>query len=603
MVFCKTQLCFILFVFLNACFCINIKTNEDQVREDLEKITQGKLKLDDLKLHGPLYNDELSNFTPKNNSEYDFIVIGAGSAGATITSRLSEIKNVTVLLIEAGYKEYPIMDIPLIAPALQLNDAITWRYESEPSDSYCLAMKGTWCQLPRGKVMGGSSVLNFMLATRGNKNDFDGWANSTGDPTWSYQEMLKYFKKLERFEVKDVEVNWRYHGNNGPMYVSGPATYRTPLGKAFIDAGRELNYPVVDYNGQKQIGFSYFQSTTKNGERWSTNRGYLHSAKNRTNLLVTMNSQVSKIHIDPKTKLAHTVEFTKNDLKIQVKARKEIILSAGAINSPKILMLSGIGPSDHLRELGIQVIKNLPVGENLMDHVAYGGLTFKVNDTETYKEFNFLDARDPSIKSYLEHRTGPLVLNAGFEGLGYVNVDDYDPLNENPNIELLFGSSSGLKDPLFQTEAGLSEEYKDKMAADKFDHSSWIVFPMLMHPKSRGKVLLRSNDPNDNPRVFSNYLDDPEDVKTLIKGIRFVMNLSETDSFRRYGSTLYDIPLPYCKQYTFNSDDFWECASRTYTMSIYHLSGTCKMGREDDKTSVVNSKLQVIKSRELISSF
>ncbi|XP_014208597.1 glucose dehydrogenase [FAD, quinone]-like [Copidosoma floridanum] len=562
---------------------------EDSLRNNIIDLSRGQLEFSDANL--PPYENELEDTTPENNSEYDFIVVGAGSAGAVVASRLSEVKNITVLLIEAGTKEYPLMDIPALARLLQRSDQINWRYESESSDKYCKGSTDSKCYFPRGRVMGGSSILNFMVATRGNKNNYDEWAASSGDESWSYENMLKYFKKLEDYQVRGVDFDRKVHNKGGPVHITS-APYTTLLADTFVKAGEESGYSEVDYNGDSQIGYSYFQNTVVNGERWSSNRAYLHPAKNRTNLFLTRDSFVSKVIIDGKSKKATGVSFSKKGRRILVKARKEIILSAGAINSPQILMLSGIGPKKHLQSLGIKVLKNSPVGSNLMDHVIYGGLVFKTNISFDSMESDVLSRKNSAINDYITKRNGSLAVGMGFEALAFLNVDRPNSLHENPNVEFLFGPNTGLKDPSFGYDLGLSEFYIDQISLNNTSHAHWNVILSLLQPKSRGKLLLKSKNPRDKPKVYPNYFDDPEDVRVMIKGIKEAIKLSKTKEFEKYDSQMYHMPI--CKDKTYDSDDYWECALRIFSATCHHQSGTCKMGDGGDDTAVVNSRLKVI---------
>ncbi|KAJ8681199.1 hypothetical protein QAD02_016986 [Eretmocerus hayati] len=536
---------------------------------------------------------ELPDFTPFHRQHFDFVVVGAGSAGSTIASRLTELPNIKVLLIEAGGHENLLMDVPLLALYLQLNKDTNWDYLSEPSDDYCRGVNNLQCKIARGKVMGGSSSINFMIATRGNKNDYDEWARLTGDPAWSYEEMLKYFKKLETHDFKLGEVDPEYHNFDGPTRIAN-APYQTPLARAFVEAGKELGFPEVEYNGAQQTGFAYMQTNQINGERMSANRAYLHPARNRSNLFVTMHSHVTRLLIEPKTKTTWGVEFIKDGIRHQVVAKKEVILSAGGISSPQILMLSGIGPAKHLRSLNIRVLQDLPVGENMKDHIAYGGLFFGVNDTSSIVVRDFLDAEDPTIGDYLNNRTGRLATAGGCEGLGYVNVDD--PMNFNndrPNIELLFGSVSLTSSYFIRYPFGLIDEQYQKYFADRLYQHAWTILPLLMKPKSTGKILLRSKDPFAKPRIYSNYLSDPEDVRVSIQGIRWAIKVAKTQAMQKFGSRLPDRKIPGCEEHPDDSDEYWECALRTLTITLWHNSGTCRMGSQDDPNSVVNTKLQV----------
>lgn len=404
--------------------------------------------------------------------------------------------------------------------------------------------------------------------------------------------MLKTFKKLETFDGPLVNADPSYRNFNGPLRIAHPP-FQSSLVDAFIEAGRELGFSPVDYNGENMTGFSYVQATQINGERMSSNRAYLHPAKKRRNLVVSMNSLVTRVLINPETKTAYGVEFIKDNRRIEVLAKKEVILSAGAIATPQLLMLSGVGPAKHLRSQGIHVIQDLPVGENLMDHVCYGGLTFFINDTQSIVIPDFLKPANPTLNDYFYRRGGFLSTAGGVEGLGYVNVDDPKQENDQPNMELMFATVSIVSDQLIHVPFGITDYYWKRLFADNLHRHAWIIWPLLLKPKSRGRILLKSRNPRDHPRIFANYFSDPDDVRVAVKGIRMAIEVSKTRSMQRFGSKFHDRTIPGCERYVPDSDAYWECALRTFTITLWHHSGTCKMGREDDPTAVVNSRLQV----------
>ncbi|EGI63397.1 PREDICTED: glucose dehydrogenase [FAD, quinone]-like [Acromyrmex echinatior] len=525
-------------------------------------------------------SEEVSDMTPQYNETFDFIVIGAGTAGATIAARLSEISEVKILLIEAGFHESFFMDIPMIAPILSSNSNINWKYKTRPSNKYCLGMKDNSCIFPAGKIIGGSSVLNFMAATRGNAEDYDRWAEM-GNEGWAYKDVLKYFKKLETMDIPELKSDIKYHGTNGPVHINHLPSY-TPLAEAFLEAGKELGYSeLVDYNGKNQIGFSYLQFTIMNGTRMSSNRAYLHPIHNRKNLHVTLQSIVTKVLIDSSTNRSVGVEFTKKDRTIRVFASKEVILCAGAIKSPQLLMLSGIGPAKHLTELGIDVIRDASVGKNLMDHATFYGLTWTSNVSINSQFFNFIN---PHIKT--------LPLTSKGEAIGFINTKQPEKRNDLPNIELLFASGPLMEDfilsRLLNYKNPLRQEWKYS------DGHDWFLGPILLKPKSRGQIMLLANDINVKPDIVPNYFDNPDDIKTMIAGIRTALSIGHTKAMQAFDSKLSNITYTECNDYEYDSDAYWECVSRIMTSTLFHYSGTCKMGAKEDSTAVVDPKLKVI---------
>ncbi|PSN57092.1 Glucose dehydrogenase [FAD, quinone] [Blattella germanica] len=276
--------------------------------------------------------------------EYDFIIVGAGSAGAVLANRLTEMEDWTVLLLEAGGDETEISDVPVLAAYLQLSK-LDWKYKTEPQGTACLGMKNQRCNWPRGKVIGGCSVLNYMLYVRGNKKDYDIW-EELGNPGWGSEEALYYFKKSED-NRNPYLARTPYHSTGGYLTIQ-EAPWHTPLAAAFVQAGVEMGYDNRDINGEHQTGFMIAQGTTRRGSRCSTGKAFLRPARLRKNLHVAMESHVTRVLIDPMTKRAFGVEFRRDSKMHVVRARKEVIVSGGSVNSPQLLMLSGIGPKEHL---------------------------------------------------------------------------------------------------------------------------------------------------------------------------------------------------------------------------------------------------------------
>ncbi|GLV38209.1 uncharacterized protein CBL_12855 [Carabus blaptoides fortunei] len=522
--------------------------------------------------------------------EYDFIVVGAGSAGAVVASRLSEVHNWTVLLLEAGGYESEISDIPSLAGYTQMS-TMDWMYQTEPpgASAYCLAMVGDRCNWPRGKVLGGSSVLNAMIYIRGNRHDYDNW-EAMGNTGWAYKDVLPFFLKSED-NRNPYLARTAYHRTGGYLTVQ-ESPWRTPLSIAFLQAGKELGYDIRDLNGAKQTGFMLSQGTIRRGSRCSTAKAFLRPVRNRRNLHISMYSHATKILIDQKTKRAFGIKFSKHGRTHWVRARKEVILSSGAIGSPQLLMLSGVGPKDHLEEHQINLVQDLKVGYNLQDHIGLGGLTFVIDDPITFTKDRFQGAS--VIMEYILREQGPMTSLGGVEGLAFVNTRFANSSVDWPDIQFHFAPSSinsdgeqvkkitGLRDSVYNTV------YKPLKHAE-----TWTILPLLLRPKSSGWIRLRSRNPNHYPVINPNYFTHKEDILTLIDGIRIAMAVSNTSAFQRFNSRPHKIAFPGCAKYPFDTDEYWECSLRHFTFTIYHPTSTCKMGPPGDPTAVVDPRLKV----------
>ncbi|KAL0266694.1 UNVERIFIED_CONTAM: hypothetical protein PYX00_009167 [Menopon gallinae] len=522
--------------------------------------------------------------------EYDFIIVGAGSAGCVVTNRLSEVKEWSVLLIEAGGPENVIMDIPAVVNYLQFSSA-NWKYKTEPSSSYCLGMENNRCHWPRGRVMGGSSVLNYMIYTRGNRRDYDNW-EKMGNEGWGWKDVLPYFRKLEEHHSSNIAANKLEESKKGYMSVTD-VPYKTPVGHAFVESGLLMGYPSLNYDMPYLRGFNHLIVSMKDGLRWSSSKAYLHSVKNRTNLHVKKNAVVTKILIDPKTKVAVGVEFISNSVKYVVRARKEVIISGGAINSPQLLMLSGIGPRKHLMKNNINVLQKSKVGYNLQDHYLAGGLTFLLKDKSTFHSEKIFQTKK-HLTDYLMNHTGMLSSPGGCEAVAFINVDSTKK-EESPNMELLFVLGALNSDRTLSKSFNLNDTLYKEMYEPILKIDSVSVFPILLAPKSRGRILLRDSNPLHHPLIYPNYFSDSEgyDMRSIIAGVRKVNEVMDMPPFKKFGMKPYSKPLPPCKNHVYDSDKYWECYSRHMTFTLYHPAGTCKMGPDNDPTAVVDPRLRV----------
>ncbi|XP_059474149.1 glucose dehydrogenase [FAD, quinone]-like [Neocloeon triangulifer] len=515
--------------------------------------------------------------------EYDFVVIGGGSAGAAIASRLSEMKNWNVLLLEAGDDPGVASDIPALAVSLQRTSE-DWQLRTEPDGKTCLAMEGGRCNWPRGKALGGSSSINAMLYVRGNKGDFDEW-EKMGNAGWGYEEVLRYFKKSEDGEIED-----EFHSTGGLLSVKKNPAEELDVVPLFFKAAQELGYEQVDLNSAAPVGYGRLPSTQKNSERMNTAKAFLSPARDRDNLHVSKKSHVTKLRLEEGKVVG--VEFEKDGSSRFVAVKKEVILSAGTINSPQILMLSGIGPKDHLEEFGIPVHADLPVGENLQDHFLYAGTYLTLHAVNTKIADQQTKLMD-DVYEYLFHRKGALASLGTVDFTGFVNT----PMNEDktrPDIQIhhmLVPEGSQILDAWFYAMDFKKDTCQHFKNINK-QGTSLIPMLSLLRPKSVGEIRLRSANASDKPVIHPNYLTREEDVKVMIEGIKHFKRFAETKTMQALGTEFVDDYEPCSGKHANDSDEYYECCMRHTGATMYHPVGTCKMG-PDPADSVVDPRLKV----------
>ncbi|XP_022699478.1 glucose dehydrogenase [FAD, quinone]-like isoform X2 [Varroa jacobsoni] len=519
--------------------------------------------------------------------EYDYIVVGGGSAGAVLAARLSEDPLMRVLLLEAGGSPSALHDVPLLAAEFQ-KTRVDWQYKTVPQDAACFGLNNRQSVWPRGKVLGGSSVLNYMLYVRGNRKDYDQWDTGLGCAGWSWKEVFPYFLKSENNRDPDILAGG-YHVTGGPVTVER-APFRTPLGEAFVAAGETLGYPRGDYNGHLQTRFDVPQGTVQNGKRVSTSKAFLHTARYRPNLHILTNAKVLKLLLEGRHCIG--VLFRLRGRLRTVHANREVILSAGSINSPQILMLSGIGPAQHLRSLGIPVVMDLPVGRNLHDHIGAAGLSFQINQTlSVVRKRVGLD----KVIQYIFAKDGPLTLLGGVEGVGFLKTKYNNDTGDWPDAEIHFISSSPAGDggSTIKKVMGISDKFFERVYRPYLNLDSFTLYPVLLRPRSRGYVKLRSSDPDDPPLINPRYLTKNEDVLTLVEAMKQCFAIGMSEPFKKFGARPFSMIFPGCEIYPVRSDKYLACLARTYTATIYHPVGTCKMGSPQDPSTVVDPLLRV----------
>ncbi|XP_039446176.1 glucose dehydrogenase [FAD, quinone]-like [Culex pipiens pallens] len=532
-----------------------------------------------------------SNTQSKEIPEYDFVIVGAGPAGCVLANQLSENARWKVLLLEAGPVENEFNNIPILTGFLQNSD-YNWADVAEYQNSSCWGMVDQRCSVPHGKGLGGSTLINYMMYQRGNRADYDRWA-AMGNPGWSYDDVFPYFLKSERASLRGLE-NSTYHGYDGMLHVEFPP-FRTNLARTFVKGAREVGHKKVDQNGKTQLGVSYVQTTTLNGMRQSAYRAFVEPVlANRPNLHVKAYSRVTKVLINHNTKQAYGVTYSKHFRNYDVHARKEVILTAGSINSPHLLMLSGVGPEEHLRNIKVPAVANLPVGQSIADGVLYNGLTFVLNETGqallSDSRFQFR-----SLADYFQGQ-GPLTVPGGVEAVSFLQTSRTQEMGV-PDIALIFSTGSLVSDGGLGIRSGkrikTSIYNKVYRPLETLHNDQWTATVMLLHPKSRGYMKLRNANPFNNPKIYTNQLLEEDDVETLLEGIKEAVRISKSPSMQRYDARVLGTPLPNCQQFALTDDEYWRCAIRTLSSTAYQQLGTCRMGPQEDSTAVVSPELLV----------
>ena len=463
-----------------------------------------------------------------------------------------------------------------------------WGYKTQPQDA-CRSYKSKGCAWPRGKVLGGCSSSNGMFYVRANKADYDEWATN-GNYGWSYDEVLPYFLKSENFTGEYTEERSKYHNRDGPLHIT-EVTDPNDFEKIIIQAAVELGMTnSTDVNGASQMGVTAAQSNIKDNFRFSTARAFLSPIKDRKNLHVIKNALVTKVLFNHGSNSVKGVQIHKDGQDIIVNAKKEVVVSGGAINSPQLLMLSGIGPKKHLQDMNIDVMADLPVGENLQDHVFVPLFYTLPGDADLISVKNIAGA----LAEYFLNRSGLLKDTTPHRVISFMNSTD--PNSSMPDVQhhylVLPPGVSGMLD-IFEKHDLSDEVYQEfiKMNQDNF---VIIVYTVLLHPKSKGKIVLNSNNPFEDPLIYANYFKEPEDLETILRAMKqHALKLGETNTFKGVGLKLRWLEIEACKGFEKGSDEHLECLSREITFSLYHPTSTVKMGPKSDKESVVDPELRV----------
>ncbi len=484
---------------------------------------------------------------------YDYVIAGAGTAGCVLANRLSEDPSVRVLLLEAGGKDRSLnIKIPA-AFAKQFHDPkLDWDYVTEPEP----AVDGRELYIPRGKTLGGSSSMNAMLYVRGRPLDYDGW-EAQGAPGWGYRDLLPYFKGAE----DNVRGASEFHGAGGPLRIEEQRSPRR-VSKRLLDATVQAGVPAIDdYNGPEQDGVSWFQVSQSGGKRFSAADGYLKPAMKRPNLEVRTGVTVLGVELEGNRAVGLRVSSGKRGKEELIRAEREVLLAAGAINSPQILLLSGIGDPEELRAAGVTPKHDLPgVGRNLQDH-PFVTVIYEVSD-----EHSLFTAESPKhLAEWALRKTGPLTSTVA-------------------EITAFTRSRPGL--PAADLQFHMGAAYFDDHGAATYDGHCAVVGPVLISPKARGQVWLRDADPTSKPKIITNTLSEPEDVDALIAGMELAREIMRQDA-------ISDVVIKEVKPGpdAVSREDLEEDL-RQRLMLLYHPVGTCRMSDTADG-AVVDSELRV----------
>lgn len=492
-------------------------------------------------------------------TEVDFVVVGAGSAGSAIAARLSETGRHSVALLEAGPSDRSFwIHLPIGYGKTMWDPRVNWRFYTEP-DPHMDNRRLYW---PRGRVLGGSSSINGLIAIRGQAEDYDGW-RALGNPGWGFSDVLPYFIKLETNH--GLENDQQLHGTSGPLHVTS-ITGRHQLIEAVIGAANALGVPrTEDFNGRSQEGVGYYQLTTHRGWRVSAAKAYLKPAKRRPNLTILTEAQATRLLFTDRR--ANGVEYRQDGVSKVVRARRGVILSAGAVQSPQLLMLSGIGPAEHLRAHGISVLADSPgVGGNLQDHLQLR-LIYRANrPITTNDQLRSLAGRVRMALDWLLFTQGPLAIGINQAGLFTRVLPD----SRTPDIQFHIATLSA-----------------DMAGGKVHDFPGFTLSVCQLRPESSGTITLASRDPLAAPVIRANYLSSDIDRRCAVAAITFARRLARTKPLADHVAQ-EELPGPAAE-----SDADLLGFARAHGATIFHPVGTCKMGPNSDPQAVVDARLKV----------
>ncbi|KFB37101.1 AGAP013123-PA-like protein [Anopheles sinensis] len=464
-------------------------------------------------------------------SEYDFVIVGGGTAGSVVASRLAELRQWQILLVEAGSERPNTEDE-------------SWNLKAEPQPDVCFGTPDARCDIPQGKGLGGSTLINSMLYVRGDPADYDTWATELGNRDWSHRSLLPYFLKLENTRTNASSTR-EDRGKGGPLAISGLRTKTLPV-EAFLAACNRHGLHTSDYNSDATETVGYVQLTRRRGKRLTSADAYLRPVRTFfRNLHIVTDAKVTQVLIDSRTKQTTGIVVTSQGIRQEIRATKEVILAAGPIFTPQLLLLSGVGPRNQLEALNIPTVQELPVGVTMNLRTVSFPLHFATNRTLSYRARTKLEA------------------------LAFTRISSAADPKNGSSYELLF-------------------QYEPRGTTEGFS-----IGLIHLRPSSRGSVRLNPANPTGNPLIYANLFNHPDDMEAILRGIKATLQIVQSVEFEQLGLTVKKLNVDPCRQLRYATDNYWRCVVRYETRVAGQPFGTCPVGRREDARAVVSDELKV----------